>query len=172
MATPHPPNTPLNAFPARNLGLLGGIDAAASLYCVFPLESSAKRNKKAVRCTAVFVLLTHCFVQARQCVLKTKATRRVAFLLRSALVIPAGFEPTTRSLEGCCSIQLSYGTKPLCVTQILFISHQNDAKVIHFSQFAKTRLKTRLPKPQKNRKNRKNRKIVCLNYSSVQHSIS
>ena len=27
-------------------------------------------------------------------------------------VIPAGFEPTTRSLEGCCSIQLSYGTKP------------------------------------------------------------
>ena len=27
-----------------------------------------------------------------------------------ALVIPAGFEPTTHSLEGCCSIQLSYGT--------------------------------------------------------------
>jgi hypothetical protein len=26
-------------------------------------------------------------------------------------VIPAGFEPTTRSLEGCCSIQLSYETK-------------------------------------------------------------
>ena len=26
------------------------------------------------------------------------------------LVIPAGFEPTTRSLEGCCSIQLSYET--------------------------------------------------------------
>ena len=26
------------------------------------------------------------------------------------LVIPAGFEPTTHSLEGCCSIQLSYGT--------------------------------------------------------------
>ena len=25
-------------------------------------------------------------------------------------VIPAGFEPTTRSLEGCCSIQLSYET--------------------------------------------------------------
>ena len=25
-------------------------------------------------------------------------------------VIPAGFEPTTHSLEGCCSIQLSYGT--------------------------------------------------------------
>ena len=26
------------------------------------------------------------------------------------LVIPAGFEPTTHSLEGCCSIQLSYET--------------------------------------------------------------
>ena len=26
-------------------------------------------------------------------------------------VISAGFEPTTRSLEGCCSIQLSYETK-------------------------------------------------------------
>jgi hypothetical protein len=24
-------------------------------------------------------------------------------------VTPAGFEPTTHSLEGCCSIQLSYG---------------------------------------------------------------
>ena len=30
------------------------------------------------------------------------------FLFQS--VIPAGFEPTTHSLEGCCSIQLSYGT--------------------------------------------------------------
>ena len=26
------------------------------------------------------------------------------------LVIPSGFEPETHSLEGCCSIQLSYGT--------------------------------------------------------------
>ena len=25
-------------------------------------------------------------------------------------VIPAGFEPATHSLEGCCSIQLSYET--------------------------------------------------------------
>lgn len=29
------------------------------------------------------------------------------------LVIQAGVEPTTRSLEGCCSIQLSYWTIPL-----------------------------------------------------------
>jgi hypothetical protein len=28
----------------------------------------------------------------------------------SVLVIRAGFEPTARSLEGCCSIQLSYRT--------------------------------------------------------------
>ena len=28
------------------------------------------------------------------------------------LVIPSGFEPETHSLEGCCSIQLSYGTSP------------------------------------------------------------
>lgn len=27
------------------------------------------------------------------------------------LVIPGGFEPPTHSLEGCCSIQLSYRTK-------------------------------------------------------------
>ena len=25
-------------------------------------------------------------------------------------MIPLGFEPKTHSLEGCCSIQLSYGT--------------------------------------------------------------
>ncbi len=34
-------------------------------------------------------------------VLKIKALR---------FVIPLGFEPKTHSLEGCCSIQLSYGT--------------------------------------------------------------
>ena len=29
---------------------------------------------------------------------------------RFCFVIPLGFEPKTHSLEGCCSIQLSYGT--------------------------------------------------------------
>ena len=29
--------------------VINGIDAAATLYCVFPLESSAERKKKAVR---------------------------------------------------------------------------------------------------------------------------
>lgn len=31
----------------------------------------------------------------------------------SASVIPLGFEPKTHRLEICCSIQLSYGTKPI-----------------------------------------------------------
>ena len=43
-----------------------------------------------------------------------KRDRKVSFL-----VIPSGFEPDTHSLEGCCSIQLSYGTK-------------GDAKIILF----------------------------------------
>ena len=60
LATAHPADAPLNAF---------------------PLESSAKYNKKAVLSTAIFVLLTHCFVQARQCVLKTKATLLSGFLV-------------------------------------------------------------------------------------------
>ncbi len=30
--------------------------------------------------------------------------------MKGAGVIPLGFEPRTHSLEGCCSIQLSYGT--------------------------------------------------------------
>ena len=33
------------------------------------------------------------------------------FFLFLLQVIPLGFEPKTHSLEGCCSVQLSYGTK-------------------------------------------------------------
>ena len=40
---------------------------------------------------------------------KKKAGNLLLFL-PAFFVIPAGFEPTTHSLEGCCSIQLSYGT--------------------------------------------------------------
>ena len=40
-------------------------------------------------------------------------------------VIRLGFEPKTHSLEGCCSIQLSYRTDPKVA-----------AKVIHFSGYA------------------------------------
>ena len=67
-------------------------------------------NKKAVLRTAPFIIRVTICEQAPIVTLTTKATQRVAFLLRIALVIPAGFEPTTHSLEGCCSIQLSYGT--------------------------------------------------------------
>ena len=101
---------------------------ASTSLNAFPLESSAMCNKKAVLCTASFVISEHCFVQARQCSEKLKPLERVAFLLRFALVIPAGFEPTTHSLEGCCSIQLSYGTI-LCA-----IFSKCCAKVIHFFQ--------------------------------------
>ena len=32
------------------------------------------------------------------------------FLIQNYFVIRSGFEPETHSLEGCCSIQLSYQT--------------------------------------------------------------
>ncbi len=35
-------------------------------------------------------------------------------------VIPEGFEPSTHSLEGCCSIQLSYWRSTLCGRCTLF----------------------------------------------------
>ena len=35
--------------------------------------------------------------------------------LRIGSVILLGFEPKTHSLEGCCSIQLSYRTKPVII---------------------------------------------------------
>ena len=34
----------------------------------------------------------------------------MAAITVAIFVIPSGFEPETHSLEGCCSIQLSYGT--------------------------------------------------------------
>ena len=58
----------------------GGIDAAATLYCVFPLESSAKHNKKAVQCTAVFVIRATICEQAPIVPLTTKATLASGFL--------------------------------------------------------------------------------------------
>ena len=41
---------------------------------------------------------------------KEKVTKRKEALSLFSFVIPLGFEPKTHSLEGCCSIQLSYGT--------------------------------------------------------------
>ena len=39
-----------------------------------------------------------------------RQTPRSATVASIPFVIPLGFEPKTHSLEGCCSIQLSYGT--------------------------------------------------------------
>ena len=41
-----------------------------------------------------------------------RQTPRPSVAASILFVIPLGFEPKTHSLEGCCSIQLSYGTIP------------------------------------------------------------
>ncbi len=38
-------------------------------------------------------------------------------------VIPLGFEPKAHSLEGCCSIQLSYGTIPVSGVCVAICEH-------------------------------------------------
>ena len=43
------------------------------------------------------------------CKLRYKLERE-SRIFRTPFVIPLGLEPKTHSLEGCCSIQLSYGT--------------------------------------------------------------
>ena len=52
----------------------------------------------------------------------------------SSFVIPAGFEPTTHSLEGCCSIQLSYGTNSL---KSLY-THFRTYRSVHFCPYIQT----------------------------------
>ena len=113
---------------------------------------------------AVFVrhfLLFLCIVSCKpdNAQQQQKPLLRVAFLLRIALVIPAGFEPTTHSLEGCCSIQLSYGTISDYLQRLSPIHHKAPkgapswplkwlfgsfcaAKVIKIYQFAKSLLLT------------------------------
>ena len=59
----------------------GGIDAAATLYCVFPLDSSAKHNKKAVLSTAVFVISATFCEQVPTVADTTKATLASGFLV-------------------------------------------------------------------------------------------
>ena len=51
-----------------------------------------------------------------------KNDRVIALSLSFAKVIPAGFEPTTHSLEGCCSIQLSYGTSTTYTQKLRIIT--------------------------------------------------
>ena len=51
------------------------------LYCVFPLESSAKHNKKAVQCTAIFVISATFCDQVPTVADTTKATLSSGFLV-------------------------------------------------------------------------------------------
>ena len=46
------------------------------------------------------------------------------------LVIPLGLEPKTHSLEGCCSIHLSYGTIPLGAANILLFPENPNPAVL------------------------------------------
>jgi len=50
---------------------------------------------------------------------------RIDFNSVCLLVIPIGFEPMTHSLEGCCSIQLSYGTGKIRKHEISFLRGAN-----------------------------------------------
>ena len=51
-------------------------------------------------------------------------------------VIPARFERATHSLEGCCSIQLSYGTdtslrkETAKISKIVYKPHPSDEEVV------------------------------------------
>ncbi len=56
---------------------------------------------------------------------RMKKARHIRDRLFLLSVIRAGFEPTTRSLEGCCSIQLSYRTKSGCKNNKVLIATQN-----------------------------------------------
>ena len=90
LATTHPLDASLNAFPARSLGY--------------------KSNDKAV---ARHILLHQrvFWSELPYSLIQQKPLKMSGFIIAFiSLVIPAGFEPTTHSLEGCCSIQLSYGT--------------------------------------------------------------
>ena len=58
----------------------------------------------------------------------TQKKEQKSLLLES--VIPAGFEPTTHSLEGCCSIQLSYGTDFVATKIRLFLVLSNKSYTI------------------------------------------
>ena len=53
--------------------------------------------------------------------------------MSSSFVIRLGFEPKTHSLEGCCSIQLSYRTRPACRGEATL---RNDSEKNHYHRGA------------------------------------
>ena len=106
LATPQTKSAPLNAFPLESSDCPAELTQPLRFTASFPWSPRQSERK-------------HCRRQY-----KTKRERCLSKLnsfsfsfctcgaacAHSALVIPAGFEPTTHRLEGCCSIQLSYGT--------------------------------------------------------------
>ena len=77
--------------------------------CEAFLSSSKKRELPYWKLSPVIPLG---FGHKSQCVLVGERKRELPYWKLSS-VIPLGFEPKTHSLEGCCSIQLSYGTSIL-----------------------------------------------------------
>ena len=143
------------------------------LYCVFPLESSAKHNKKAVQCTAIFVISATFCDQVPTVADTTKATLLSGFLVALCARDSGGIrthDPQLRRL-------LLYPTElrnqaVMCDANIVYFAPKR-CKSNTFFPICKNSLKNSLKLTQKLAcRNRKNRKIVCLNYSSVQHSIS
>ena len=116
LATAQTESAPLNAFPLESSAEraqalpMAGLTQPLRFTASFPWSprQCATRKPYSVRLLLLFLCIVSCKPDNAQ--QQQKPLLRVAFLLRIALVIPAGFEPTTHSLEGCCSIQLSYGT--------------------------------------------------------------
>ena len=77
-------------FPLRGAYHEHGVNAGPFRACHMPKEKGFQAS-----------LMPFSFVIWRSCRL----------LALTPFVIPLGFEPKTHSLEGCCSVQLSYGTK-------------------------------------------------------------
>ena len=55
---------------------------------------------------------------------------------RAIKVIRLGFEPKTHSLEGCCSIQLSYRTDPYFASDFMGMTSKEGAKLMIIFGFA------------------------------------
>ena len=84
--------------------------------------------------------------KSRQKYIKKQSQPLIIKQLRLNFVIPLGFEPKTHSLEGCCSIQLSYGTPAalshaaLCTWRRAPVKQEGSlatAKVIQFCLLSK-----------------------------------
>ena len=137
-------------------GLTSLRSAIASLRSSFPWSPRHREHKHCLKCDWLryarlslrrlgnnktrWLCCAHCKNKERWLSIKLEvtsllfldSTSNTLFVIALALlVIPAGFEPTTHSLEGCCSIQLSYGTIDIAYLTVAKCS----AKVIKNWQF-------------------------------------